>query len=198
MRPIIALDADGVLLDYHSAYQHAWGKAFGQIPALKDPKAYWPIDRWHVKKLTGDELSHFRIFFDENFWNSIPPIQGAIDACKRLYDGGYELVCVSAVESQFEAARSENLRSLGFPISRMLATSNDESENSPKAKTLHTIAPVAFVDDYLPYHRGINSKIHRALILREPNGSPNVGVELEIVDSQHANLAQFTDWWLSR
>ena len=41
----IALDADGVLLDNHSAYRNAWQRAFGVLPDVRDPNAYWPIDR---------------------------------------------------------------------------------------------------------------------------------------------------------
>ncbi len=37
---IIALDADGVLLDYGLAYAGAWQKAFGQYPRERDPLAY--------------------------------------------------------------------------------------------------------------------------------------------------------------
>ena len=29
-RPVIALDADGVLLDFHLAYAEAWERAFGE------------------------------------------------------------------------------------------------------------------------------------------------------------------------
>ena len=43
---LIVLDADGVLLDYHSAYASAWARAFGVSSALRDPQAYWPLDRW--------------------------------------------------------------------------------------------------------------------------------------------------------
>lgn len=67
-KPIIALDSDGDLLDYHVAYRSAWHKAFNHLPALKDPNAYWPIDRWDVRKLEGDELVHFRRFFNDEFW----------------------------------------------------------------------------------------------------------------------------------
>lgn len=42
---VIALDADGVLLDYGLAYATAWPKAFGVYPRERDAKAYWPIDR---------------------------------------------------------------------------------------------------------------------------------------------------------
>jgi beta-phosphoglucomutase-like phosphatase (HAD superfamily) len=37
---IIALDADGVLLDYGLAYAGAWERAFGQYPRERDPQAY--------------------------------------------------------------------------------------------------------------------------------------------------------------
>lgn len=49
MKPIVALDGDGVLLD-NSAYRAAWARAFGTLPRLRDPNAYWPIDRWEVRR----------------------------------------------------------------------------------------------------------------------------------------------------
>lgn len=197
MRPIIALDADGVLVDYHLAYAEAWAKAFGHRPALRDPTAYWPMDRWEVRRLVGDELETFRACFDAEFWSTIPAIAGAVEACHELVEAGYDLVCVTAMEMQFETARLRNLRSLGFPIERVIATSNAESGGSPKAAALRELQPVAFVDDYLPYMRGIPRQIHAALVLREPNGSPNRGAELERVHSTHTNLAAFAEWWLS-
>lgn len=198
MKPIIALDADGVLLDYHHAYAHAWAKAFGALPALRDPLAYWPIDRWAVRRLAGDELTAFRTCFDRHFWSTIPAIAGAVEACHALVAAGYELVCVSAIESQFEEARLQNLRDAGFPITRVIATANAGVDVSPKAAALHALQPVAFVDDFLPYLRGIPNEIHTALVLREPNGSPNAGDDLVWAHSQHADLASFTTWWLRR
>ena len=98
---IIALDADGVLLDYNAAYRHAWERAFGHLPDLRDRNAYWAIDRWKVNHLDGTELARFRACFDEQYWNSIPAIPNAVKACEELCAAGYELVCVSAIESQF-------------------------------------------------------------------------------------------------
>lgn len=198
MKPIIALDADGVLLDYHHAYARAWAKAFGAIPAVRDPLAYWPIDRWDVRRVEGDELAQFRACFDDHYWSTIPAIPGAVDACHALAAAGYELVCVSAIEAQFQAARLQNLRDSGFPIERVIATANADINVSPKAAALHELRPVAFVDDFLPYLRGISSDIHAALVLREPNGSPNTGDDLAWAHSRHADLAAFTTWWLSR
>ena len=56
-RPLIALDADGVLLDYSLAYAHLWERAFGYFPKELDKNAYWPLDRWEVEALDGERLS---------------------------------------------------------------------------------------------------------------------------------------------
>lgn len=195
---IIAIDADGVLLDYHTAYRRAWKQAFGELPELRDPKAYWPMDRWAVSTLEGDELAKFRACFNQDFWASIPAIHGAVRACKALCDAGYELVCVSALELHFQAARLQNLRNCGFPIKRVIATPSAANGANPKAEVLRQLRPVAFVDDYLPYMYDLPSEIQAALILREPNGSPNTGEHLALVHSQHVDLEDFSSWWIAR
>lgn len=35
---LIALDCDGVLLDYHEAYQRFWEITFGERPMVRNPK----------------------------------------------------------------------------------------------------------------------------------------------------------------
>lgn len=195
---IIAIDADGVLLDYNLAYSHAWEKAFGELPALRDINAYWAMDRWNVRQLSGSELDKFHSCLDEEFWSSIPAIPNAIKACEELCNAGYELVCVSAIEPNFHNARRENIRAFGFPIERVIATSNKSTGVSPKAAALHELRPVAFVDDLLTNLRGIPDDIHAALILREPNGSPNVGEDLKLAHTCHSNLAEFASWWITR
>jgi len=99
--PVIALDADGVLLDYHAAYRQAWERAFGYLPASRDPMAYWPIDRWEVHHLEGVDLDKFRASFDQDFWASIPVVSGAVSACEKLCEAGYDLVCVTAMRANF-------------------------------------------------------------------------------------------------
>jgi len=196
-RPLIALDADGVLLDYRTGYGRAWAAAFGEHPAEVDPQAYWPQHRWGVETLSGARLDRFRAAFDEAFWSSLPAIDGAVQACHRLHDAGHALVCVSALAPGFAQARLRNLRALGLPIERVLATGSDAGAMSPKAEALRRLQPRAFVDDFLPYFRGLPAGIHGALILRQPVGSPNTGAELALVHSRHADLAAFADWWLA-
>ena len=194
---LIALDADGVLLDYNLAYAGAWERAFGRRPQLRNPLAYWAMERWGVPSLEGDALQRFRNCFDAQYWSTVPAIHGAVQACEKMVAAGYELVCVSALKPEFAQARQSNLRALGFPIEQVIATSNSvQSGTSPKAQALMQLQPVAFVDDFLPYFQGVPAHIHAALVLRESEGSPNQGPGLEAIHSTHANLAQFADWWL--
>jgi hypothetical protein len=113
-----------------------------------------------------------------------------------LHDAGYELVCVTALDAHLQPARSRNLKALGFPIRKVVATGHAEGERSPKADAIESLRPVAFVDDYIAYLRGIPAYVHTALVLRAPNGSPNVGDDLRHARSMHQDLVAFTDHWL--
>lgn len=197
-RDLIALDADGVLLDFHLGYAGAWQRAFGELPRERDPLAYWPMDRWEVKRLDEPGRAHFRRHFDDHFWSTVPAIEGAVEACQRLHDAGHLLVCVSALDSEHQTARLRNLRAHGFPIERVIATGNAEGERSPKAEAIEALRPLAFVDDYLPYLRGLPGDVHTALVLRAPNGSPNTGADMRLANSVHQDLAGFADHWLAR
>ena len=77
-----------------------------------------------------------------------------------------------------------------------MATGHAEGQRSPKADAIDALRPVAFVDDYIAYMRGVPTEVHTALVLRAPNGSPNVGDELKLVRSVHQDLADFADHWL--
>ena len=65
------------------------------------------------------------------------------------------------------------------------------------AQGVNVKLPLAFVDDYLLYLRGVPADVHTALILRSPNGSPNTGVEMALAKSTHEDLAAFAAYWLS-
>lgn len=192
---VIALDADGVLLDYSLGYADVWEKVFGTRPAEVCSQAYWPADRWGVERLDGDRLHSFRAGFDDAFWSNLPAIFGALEACQMLVGFGFELVCVTALPSEFAASRKTNLQRLNLPIERVYTVKHSDGEVSPKAELLNALKPVAFVDDYLPYMAGVDSSIHRALIDRDPVGSPNMGIDRSSVSSVHGSLLQFSRAW---
>jgi len=193
---VIALDGDGVLLDYNLAYSKAWQRAFGDKPILQNDQAYWPMDRWGVPRLSGERLERFRAAFDVEFWSTIPPVPGAVQACQLLTSNGYRLVCVTALDVQYVGARAKNLKDLGFPIADVIATGNDASVRSPKSCALAALKAEAFVDDFAPYLVGVDCGIHRALILRDPVGRPNTVEMLRHSHSQHADLLAFAHWWV--
>jgi hypothetical protein len=174
----IALDCDGVLLDYSTAYASAWDRAFGTRPVIQNDRAY--------------------SVFDEEFWSTVPAVPGAVEACGLLESQGIRLVCVTALDNQFASARLKNLNDLGFPIVQVITTGHDASIRSPKASALAALKPMAFVDDFAPYMVGVDDCIHKALIVRDPVGSPNVGAALEHSHSQHADLLGFARWWIAR
>lgn len=195
---VLAIDCDGVLLDYGQAYGMAWARAFGSAPTLVNPNAYWPMDRWGVPRLVGSELDQFRAVFDESFWNSIPAVAGAVEACHQLVRAGFVLVCVTALDDHNLEPRMKNLLDLGFPLSQVIATPHQAAGKSPKADVLNEMRPLAFVDDYAPYMHGVDVSIHKALIVRDPFGSPNAGEALNLVNSTHADLHSFADFWCSQ
>lgn len=195
---IIALDGDGVLLDYSTAYAQAWERAFGEKVVLQNPRAYWPMERWGVRQLSGAELARFRDQMGETFWSTIPAVDGALEACLQLQAAGYRLVCVTALAMRYESARLQNLVNLGFPIEEVITTDADAYLESPKAVVLNKLAPVAFVDDYAPYLVGLAPNIHKALIVRDPDGSPNTKGALDSADSVHTDLAAFAAYWSER
>lgn len=194
---IIALDADGVLLDYNLAYAGAWEKAFGVYPAERDPAAYSALDRWDVELLSGERLAQLRKSFQHDFWSSIPAMAGALEGCRLLSNAGFELVCITAMAGEFSEARLQNLQKHGFPIKTVHVIEHSDSDRSPKADLLDAIRPVAFVDDYLPYLLGVREDIHTALIMRGTSGPPNSGQNLRFVSSQHESLLAFAHWWIS-
>lgn len=195
---LLAFDADGVLIDYHFAYAKAWERAFGATAEVVDALAYWPKDRYGIPHLKGADLEKFRAEFNHELWSTMRALPGALDATILLKKSGYDLVCVSAVRPEHTQARALNLRTLGFPIDAVYSCHGASSTISPKAATLGALMPAAFIDDYLPYLRGVPASIHSALIARSPHGSPNVGPELALAHSTHSDVLDFASYWLSR
>lgn len=199
---LIALDGDGVMLDYIGAYAKVWEKAFGEYPKLKDPEGHWVENRYEIRHLEGKELAYFKTLFDEEFWSTIPALPGAVEACNALVDAGNQVVCVTAIDSEWENARMFNLIDHGFKVIKVFGTGHNQPHGeigcySPKARLLNAMKPEVFVDDFLMYHHCVSDSIHKALILREPNGRIDSHPTVE-VHSRHNTLADFSYWWLNK
>lgn len=197
-RPIIALDVDGVLLDYSSAYALAWQRAFGEHPTEVNPHAFWPHERWGIPWLEGEQLVQFKAQFDEAFWSTLPALPGAVEACHQLVDAGYELIAVTAIDSQWLRARMKNLQLHGFPILQVIATGGAiPDQPNPKAEVINRIRPAIFVDDYPPYLEGIHTDVHKVLIYPPQRGG-NADQQIGLFESRHPTLGLFAQEWLIR
>lgn len=198
---VIAIDGDGVLVDYVQAYRDAWFKWSGELLSGVAPNAYWATERWGARQLEGQELQDFRTYFDSEFWRSIPAMAGAIEACQLLRDAGYTLVCVSAIDEEHAVDRLFNLIAHKMDIKTVVSTGNDwkgQLEVSPKASAINSMMPAAFVDDFAPYLRGLSEDVHKALIESGMHGTPNVGHDLTLADSVHPSLLDFAKAWLQK
>lgn len=166
-KPVFALDGDGVIFNYDKGYIDNWEKAFGWRPELKNPHSILVTQKYGVPELSGDELLHFRTFFDAEFWETLDFLPGAQEACRMLGER-YRLFCVTAMDHLYGVSRHRNLGDLPFVSVITTPTRSDYYDRtthpSPKAEAVMELKAVGFADDYLPFHRGIDSSVHRALI----------------------------------
>lgn len=190
----IILDCDGVLLDYNLAYAKLWKRAYGVDPKVRDPDGYSVMDQYMIPKLTGEAWNHFRFFYrSEEFWNSMPAIEGAVNACVEMTKLGYELIVVSACDEKHRAPRLKNLLDHGFPISGLYTTGSDfVGGKSPKAQVINNLDASYFLDDFADYFSGIVG-VTRVLVDRKPKNSPN-RLSQETYDMSVNHIESFASW----
>jgi len=191
MNKIIALDCDGVLLDYNEAYARCWKRAFGEKLTIKNRDAYYAYNQYDCKFTSDEQKAQFDIFKDtDEFWSDIGLLPGVYTACHILVNEGYKLVCVTKMDNKFKDARVQNFAAYGLPISETYCEDD-------KLETLLKLNPEALVDDKDENFRGLDkTDIHCALIDRNQYDSPNGN--LNNVNSYHASLRDFVEWWVRR
>lgn len=172
VRPLIVLDGDGVTLNYNLAFGVRWREHFAltDLP-VKEPRAYHAHIYWGI---TPPPKGHpFWADFDRFSWHTMPPMAGAQEACHRLHDAGFRLVCVTSIPAHRAEARQENFRRLGFPIEQVIATGPvGKGTRNPKKAVIDRLAPSWVVDDELRKLADLNGP---SLVLVDPGhpDSPN-------------------------
>src|SRR6185437_7893087 len=89
---LIAIDADGVLLNYNHTYGKIWHQRFGEVLSVKEKSAYHCTTYYGV--VNPPKKDAFWQTFDEHGWSDMEPMEGAVEACHRLVRAGYHLICV--------------------------------------------------------------------------------------------------------
>lgn len=187
---LIALDADGVLLDYNRGFGNMWKAYFDQPDMVEcDTSAYHAARYWGVDP---PERGHgFWDYFDQNGWRTMPAMPGALEACKALVDAGHRLVCVTSMPEHRAEDRFHNLQSLGFPIERVIATgSKFGCTNNPKKEAIEALKPDWFVDDELRKLKDLDG-INLVLINPGHSDCPNRGQPKEFLHMEVPNLLEF-------
>lgn len=170
---VIAIDCDGVMLDYNMAFKDLYLNHYKQDLQIKDPHAYHATNMFGLPKLQGEELENFHKSSDEyGLWGKMPAIENAIKSVESLNKLGYTCICVTSMPEKYAELRFENLKSLGFQIERVIATSRVGSEN-PKKKYIEELNPEYFIDDLQRNFEGIETDTTLVLIDRNHSDKPN-------------------------
>lgn len=196
MLGVIAIDGDGVLLDYNEAFGRVWERAFDEKLEVMSTTCYHALNQYGIEFRSAEERAELFRHFDEEAWATMMPMPGAVEAAQALVLAGYRLVCVSSMPSQYEAARLKNLLAIGIPVDRVVATDRSGGGN-PKRRIIEELNPVAFVDDLASNFRELPETVYKALINPGHCDSPNGRDHVKLANSVHMDLAAFTQWWLS-
>lgn len=187
---IIVLDADGVLLDYNKKLAHVCEKALNiQLGVLKYFHHFSNAVNFQMTPVQSEKVF---TLFDIEGWNSMPAIEGSVEACKAIAALGHSLVCVSSMPDKFVQARKHNLINLGIPINHVLGTGRDDSQTNPKSGYLKSINPDIFVDDQIRNFHGIPDSICKVWIDHGYTDCPNVGMDKSQVDFTFKSLRDFS------
>lgn len=193
----LALDADGVLLDYNKTAARVWEREFNVKLVPKDLGAYHFKNQYHgIDMEAPGHRERFRARFAREGWNSMDALPGVQEACELLVEHGFELHVVTSMPLEYEALRFENLKNLGLPITSVTGTGSHPYLN-PKAQALAKLAPVAFVDDLLKNFQNVDG-VHLAYLHWDAHDSPNLHQPhlKSLIHSEHMDLLSFAQYWV--
>lgn len=195
-RPIIALDADGVLVHYNKAYGTIWNEHFEEQLSVVDATAYHATTYWGVSNPAKDHP--FWELFTLKGWRTMEAMDGAVEACKKLHAAGYRLVCVTSMPADKQQDRFDNLRDLGFPIDEVIATgSRFGFKGNPKKEAIEELQPLYFVDDELRKLKDLPDSIHCVLVDPGHSDSPNEGQDDSYLTMRVSSLLDFANQLLA-
>lgn len=193
MEPIIAIDIDGVTLDYKAAYARKWQKAFGKMPRIKNQKAHRIWEYYDIPFLTDpNEIAKLEASGDDDFWRTMPPMQSAVSAVRLIRSFGYKTISVSAAPIHQAENRAFNLARHGFEFDDVICI-QIPGAISPKTEVINKVQPAYFVDDYINYFHGIDRSVKKVLI-NEPENHPSEHVSIAEMDLIFPGLFAFALW----
>jgi len=156
----IALDIDGVLLDFDTHWRtFAIAHLERELPKLNSD--YDLGTRYGVTKKESDSV--WAAFYDQEKWASILPYPCALESVPRLHDSHHDLFCVTAAPEDVETQRRISLQALELE-DKLIEFTGYHHEGNTKHEALSRHQPDVFVDDQLinllhAQESGINHRI---------------------------------------
>jgi uncharacterized HAD superfamily protein len=184
----IALDCDGVLLDFLTHWEKMAAYALGRtISVAKDT-----YDLKMRYGLTQDEIEHvMEIFVKEDGWSNLPPLPGAIDGAIALQQAGHRVVVVTAIDEEFTSHRLDNFKKHGFTPDHMYCVGAKAGHTKTAAYEIEQ--PVAVVDDRLTYLNEAKKTVtdHEPQLIWVNDGVNQHGHSAEFI---HHEVVSLYDW----
>lgn len=138
MRKKIALDGDGVLLDFDRHFQrHMEYKLGRKLPVLS--KNFQVSERYGVVGFWNDLAQ------DEVFWSGMPLLPDAKNLIYALEDMGFEVWVVTAIGEEQRRSRAISLSGL-VPNGRIVCAGWTATPQD-KANILQDLGAIGFLDD---------------------------------------------------
>lgn len=156
--PLVAVDADGVLLNYEHHYRHLAEVALGRsFDREIDPEADHAAERYGIPR-NPETWAKLAPLFAQGGWRTLPALPGAVEAARLLQEQDVRLVCVSCLPEEFAIDRAENLMALGIHVDDVIAVGAGAAGENPKRAVLESLAPDVFVDDWASNFEGLPTR----------------------------------------
>lgn len=144
-RPVVAFDADGVLLDLKTSYLSLATRILGR-PLAERTKSYCFQERFG---LTREEAEQVRAqLYTFAGMSALPPLPGAVETVRSLKRAGFQVAVVTGIPPALEAARRANFAAAGIEVDAIFCTG---SAFDSKRHILEAVRALSYVDDHLDH-----------------------------------------------
>lgn len=194
MREPVALDADGVMVDFLAGFELALKLVRGE-PVHRRTTDWCLATAYGLTTAEHDEA--WRLFEAHRLIAELPPMPGAVEAIHALHDAGHPVHVVTAIQPRYLADRMHNFKQLGLPLTQVHATGRDgvhSPHSASKQTVLRQLQPVLFVDDQVMHLNQAPFVPHRVWVRNTDQQFPQPGgaEPTHVVGS----LREFVTGWL--
>lgn len=193
MSKIIALDVDGVLLDFMNPFDIAAKEVFGcKINKDRNEHGMEQYDLLQRASINQDQL--FEIFdymIKTKMYSKFPALPGAVEAIAKIQAAGFDIYNVTAIPDGVRDQRLKNLQdALNFKPKEIICVGMGKS----KKEALEELRPQIFIDDRLHYLEEVPFIYHLGWIDRKEHQ----GDCRATVDAHSHSILDWTDNHLAR